>query len=172
MRAALELSVGFFAGGSAALLGWGILCWRSRARNLRNLASSFVGEIVAVLRAIEVHDVVAQLEQLAATADDAKLSFRGPSLLPFVVYRANVTRLLWFRSPLPREIAYFYTSLAGIAGDLGALAAPSDASAQSNAQHARSALAEVRDTLALGGTILRRLRPLVSKRRPASISRA
>ena len=116
--------------------------------------------------------VVARLERLAAEEGDTKQGSLRESLPPFLVYQANICRLLWFRSPLPREIVHFYTKLATIAEQLDALAAPTEVSMDSRADYARSALIDIRETLELGDALLRHLRPLVSKHRSVSISRA
>ena len=172
MTIAVALIVGVFAGGSIAFLSGMILCFRAGLRQRRSLASGFIGEIVAVLRAIETHDVVAQLERLVAKEGDAKQSAHGWALPPFVVYHANIRRLFRFRSPLPRDIVYFYTKLAGVVEELRALAMPPVAATDSRAEFVRSVIVDIGEAFELGDALLRHLRPLVSKRRPSSISRA
>jgi hypothetical protein len=171
MNIAVALIVGVFTGGSIAFLCGTILFFRWRLGRRRSLASGFIGEIVAVLRALETRDVVAQLGRLAVKEGDRKQSAYGLELPPCVVYQANIRRLIWFRSPLPREIVYFYTKMAGVAEELRALAGPA-VPTDTRVEFVRSVMVDIGEVFELGDALLRRLRPLVSKRRSSSISRA
>jgi hypothetical protein len=148
--------------------------WRdiSRRRMRRSLASAFIGEIVAVLRIVEVRDVVSKLARDAEGPGDAELSLAGFSLPQFTVFQASAGRLTWLRSPLPQQIAYFYARLGVLTDDLRAIATPSDAAAEARPEHARRTLAEIRETLDLADDILRALQIFVSKQHHRSISRA
>lgn len=168
MTTAIALTVGVVAGGSLTLLsGWGLRDLTMR-RARRNLASALIGEIVAVLRVVETHDPVGQLarviERPAEPSDPTAFS-----LPMFTIYQGNADKLAWFRSPLPRQIAFFYARLAGLALDFPSLAAPAT---EARAEQARRTLAELQQTLELADDVLRGLRALVSRRRPSSISRA
>ncbi|ACL60466.1 conserved hypothetical protein [Methylobacterium nodulans ORS 2060] len=149
------------------LLGLSVAnAWRSlRRRRQRNLASALVGEIVAVLRAIETHDVLARLDHVAA----AFASTAGPTLprIPATVYRAYAGRLDRLDAPLPRKITYFYTRLQMLQGDLATLNLRQiqDRPAVSAAGFALELARDLRDTLAVGDEILRDLRPLLARRR-------
>ena len=87
----------------------------------------------------------------------------------FTIYQGNADKLSWFRSPQPGQIAFFYTRLAGLALDVPVLVTTP---AEVRAEQARHTLTELRQTLDLADDVLRGLRALVSKRRPASILRA
>jgi hypothetical protein len=81
-----------------------------------------IGEIAAVLRAIEVSNVEQELLELAPSPDnDARDAF-GFALPPCAFYRWNARRLVWLRSPLRREVAYFYARLSSLRAELRALA--------------------------------------------------
>ncbi|SEF15208.1 hypothetical protein SAMN05444161_9214 [Rhizobiales bacterium GAS191] len=168
MTVAIALIVGVSAGGSLAFLAGWVLRDLSRRRMRRNLASALIGEIAAVLRIVEVHDVVSRLARCADGPDAAELSLAGFALPQFVIFQSSARRLALLRSPLPRQIAYFYARLGGLKADLRTLAAARG----ERTEHSRTVLIELRETLDVADDILRGLRASVSKRRPSSISRA
>jgi hypothetical protein len=172
MTMALALIVGVSAGGSLAFLGGWVLRDLSRRRMRSNLASALVGEIVALLRIVEVHDVVSRLARCAGGRGDAELGLAGFALPEFTVFRSSARRLAWLPPPLPRQIAYFYARLGPLTDDLRAVATWTGVATDVQAEHARSMLAEICETLEVGDDILRALRIFVSKHRPRSISRA
>jgi hypothetical protein len=131
----------------------------------RRLASALLGELVAILRVIEEHGMEERL-QARATGSEDKLDIAGFSVPPVSVYQANVAHLDVFRPPLPRQIALLYTRLGALEPDLRAAAASGSLSG------ARKVLGELRAILEEADEVLRALRPLVSRRRPRSISRA
>ena len=106
MVAPVALGFSIFAAGLLILLAaWGFY-GVSRRRQRRRLASAFVGEMVAVLREIELQEIEGNLERFTAFA---KPGVPKPKLsLPeFVIYHAAADKLDYFAEPLPRKIAYF-----------------------------------------------------------------
>ena len=138
-------------------------------REIRNLASAFVGEIAAILHLIETHDVVSMLEQALDAPDRTAL----PSLAlpPFTIYTVDAGRLDELPFPAPRKIAYFYAQIASIQDDLARLAAESIPAGDRLAR-IQGVLTELNDALALGDDILRELRPLLSPKHQACLTRA
>ena len=142
-------------------------------REIRNLASAFVGEIAAVLHLIETHDVVSMLER-ALDAPDRAAALPNLTLPPFTIYTVDAARLDELPFPAPRKIAYFYAQIASIQDDLARLAAEPvpEGPAGGRLGRIRSVLTELNDALALGDDILRELRPLLSPKHQASLTRA
>jgi hypothetical protein len=142
-------------------------------RETRNLASAFVGEIAAILRLIETHDVVSKLEKALDGSDDA-VALPNLALPPFTIYTVDAARLDKLPFPTPRKIAYFYAQLASIQDDLTRLATEPvpEGSAGSRTPRIRCVLTELNDALALGDDILRDLRPLLSPKYQKSLTRA
>lgn len=142
-------------------------------REIRNLASAFVGEIAAILHLIETHDVVSMLEK-ALDASDSAVALPNLTLPPFTIYTADAARLDDLPLPAPRKIAYFYAQVASIQDDLTRLATEPvlEDSAGSRTERIRCVLAELNDALALGDDILRELRPLLSPKHQKSLTRA
>jgi hypothetical protein len=153
-----------------SLSNWHSLTHR---REIRNLASAFVGEIAAILHLIETHDVVSMLEK-ALDASDGTVALPNLTLPPFTIYTADAARLDELPFPAPRKIAYFYAQIASIRDDLTQLATESvpECSAGSRTKEIRCALTELNDALALGDDILRELRPLLSPKHQKSLTRA
>jgi hypothetical protein len=142
-------------------------------REIRSIASAFVGEIAAILHLIETHDVVAMVEK-ALDASDSTVSLPNLTLPPFTIYTADAAKLDELPLPAPRMIAYFYAQIASIQDDLTRLAAApvSEGSASSRTERIRHVLAELNDALALGDDILRELRQLLSPKHQKSLTRA
>jgi hypothetical protein len=142
-------------------------------REIRNLASAFVGEIAAILHLVETHDVVSMLEKTLG-ASDSEVALPNLTLPPFTIYTADAARLDELPFPAPRKIAYFYAQIASIRDDLTWLATESvsGGSAGSRTQRIRCVLTELNDALALGDDILRELRPLLSPKHQKSLTRA
>ena len=142
-------------------------------RQIRNLAAAFVGEIAAILRLIETHDVVSILEK-ALDASDSTVALPNLTLPPFTIYTADAARLDELPFPAPRKIAYFYAQIASIQDDLTRLATEPvpEGSAGSRTERIRYVLTELNDALALGDDILRELRPLLSPKHQKSLTRA
>jgi hypothetical protein len=90
-------------------------------REIRNLASAFVGEIAAILHLIETHDLVSILEK-ALDASDSGVALPTLMLPPFTIYTVDAARLDDLPFPAPRKIAYFYAQIASIRDDLILLA--------------------------------------------------
>ena len=139
----------------------------SRQRDCRNLASAFIGEIVAVMDVVEKHVDLHGVE----TGDDGAASRRIADLqLPrFVVYEANVGKLDLFNAPLPRELSYFYTRLAALPLHLRmlqSLPAPDDE------RYGRQGLLDdIADTMQLGDDLLRSIKSAVAHEGPPVQSR-
>jgi hypothetical protein len=142
-------------------------------REIRSIASAFVGEIAAILHLIETHDVVSMVEK-ALDASDSTASLPNLTLPPFTIYTAEAAKLDELPLPVPRMIAYFYAQIASIQDDLARLAAESvsDISAGGRTERIRHLLPELNDALALGDDILRELRPLLSPKHQSSLTRA
>ena len=142
-------------------------------REIRNLASAFVGEIAAILHLIETHDLVSILEK-ALDASDSEGALPTLMLPPFTIYKADAARLDDLPFPAPRKIAYFYAQIASIRDDLTLLAtqAGPKCSAGSRTKRIRCVLTELNDALALGDDILRELRPLLSPKHQKLLTRA
>ncbi len=140
-------------------------------RTRRNLASAFVGEIAAVLRAIERNPVLQDhvpglVAQSAATECVAEMPH-------VVVYEANAGHLDVFNAPLPRELTYFYTRVSALSERLHALASPSHLSDEVRDEYIHLAQVDANRAMELGDELLHHLRPYVSSHhQPASISRA
>jgi hypothetical protein len=95
-------------------------------------------------------------------------AFRLP---PSPVYNFNIGRLHLLDAPSQRKITYFYTRVAGLADHLRALSKASD-DPDMRKDQARNALAEIESAMNAGDDLLRTLRLHVSRRRPATITRA
>jgi hypothetical protein len=147
-----------------------------RSRRRRNLASAFVGEIAAMMSVIEDSERIQQLKLATEGdddgSDDSSVEVRDLRLPRFAVYEGNISELDVFDSPLPRELAYFYTRLAALSNCLSSLSTIVRHPAEERKQDARRALAELMRIMELGEDLLRNLRRLVSVKRPPSISRA
>ena len=156
----------------ASLWNWSLHSLTHR-REIRSIASAFVGEIAAILHLIETHDVVSMLEE-ALDASDSTVSLPNLTLPPFTIYTSDAAKLDELPLPAPRMIAYFYAQIASIPDDLTRLAAEpvSEGSAASKTERIRHVLTELNDALALGDDILRELRPLLSPKHQKSLTRA
>jgi hypothetical protein len=131
-------------------------------RECRNLTSALIGEIVALLDAIETQSVVAQLDGIAG-GEPAPLNCPAP--LSMIVFSANAGKLDRFPAPLPRKLAYFYTRLASLWGHVEALGARPTVHQSLTAQEALALSNGFKDTLLLADDILRQLRPYLAQRR-------
>jgi hypothetical protein len=138
-------------------------------REIRSIASAFVGEIAAILHLIETHDVVSMLEK-ALDVSDSSVALPTLTLPPFTIYTADAAKLDELPLSTPRKIAYFYTHIASIQDDLARLAREPDPGRRT--ERIRRVLTELNDTLALGDDILRELRLLLSPKHQQSLTRA
>jgi hypothetical protein len=156
----------------ASLSNWSFHSLTHR-REIRSLASAFVGEIAAILHLIETHDVVSMLEK-ALDASDSAVALPKLTLPPFTIYTADAAKLDELPSPVPRKIAYFYAQIASIQDDLTRFATEpvSEGLAGSRRERIRCVLTELNNALALGDDILRELRPLLSPKHQKSLTRA
>ena len=143
-----------------------------RSRSRRGLASALIGEIAAVIDSMERFEEVRKLEDMAIGAEQ-NLDELGAFTLPeFSVYASNADRLDLFDASVQRQIAYFFTCAGSLAGHLHALASTKKESKELRKQHAIDAQKEINGLSELGDDLLRDLRKLVSRRQPATISRA
>ena len=154
------------------LLNWSLHDLTHR-REIRSIASAFVGEIAAILHLIETHDVVSMVER-ALDASGRAAALPNLTLPAFTIYTADAARLDELPLPVPRKIAYFYAQIASIRDDLTRLATEpvSESSAGRRTERIRRVLTELNDALTLGDDILRELRPLLSPKHQASLTRA
>jgi hypothetical protein len=142
-------------------------------REIRSIASAFVGEIAAILHLIETHDVVSMLEK-GLDASDRPVALPSLMLPAFTIYTSDAAKLDELPLPVPRKIAYFYAQIASIQDDLTRLAteAALDGSAVGRTERMRRVLTELNDALDLGDDILRELRQLLSPKHEKSLTRA
>jgi hypothetical protein len=142
-------------------------------REIRSVASAFVGELAAILHLIETHDVVLMLEK-ALDASDSLVALPNLTLPPFTIYTADAAKLDELPLPVPREIAYFYAQIASIQDDLTRLAREpfSEGPAGGRTEQIRRVLTELNDALCLGDDILRELRQIISPKHQQSLTRA
>ena len=143
-----------------------------RSRSRRGLASALIGEIAAVIDSMERFEEVRKLEDMAIGAEE-NLDELGAFTLPaFSVYASNADRLDLFDASVQRQIAYFFTCAGSLAGHLHALASTKKESKELCKQHAIDAQKEINGLSELADDLLRDLRKLVSRKQPATISRA
>jgi hypothetical protein len=156
----------------ASLSIWSLHNFTHR-REIRSVASAFVGEIAAILHLIETHDVVSMLEK-ALDASDSAVVLPDLTLPPFTIYTADAAKLDELPPPAPREIAYFYAQIASVQDDLTRLAKEpvSGGQAGSRTERIRRVLNELNDALYLGDDILRELRQHLSPKHQKSLTRA
>ena len=156
----------------AFLSNWSLHSLTHR-REIRSLASAFVGEIAAILHLIETHNVVSMLEK-ALDASNSVVALPKLTLPPFTIYTADAAKLDELPLPAPRKIAYFYAEIASIQDDLTRLATEPvlEGLAGSRTEQIRCVLTELNNALALGDDILRELRPLLSPKHQKSLTRA
>jgi hypothetical protein len=121
---------------------------------------------------MEGFEEVRKLEAMETGAEE-NLDELGAFAMPrFSVYESNADRLDLFDASLQRQIVYFFTSAGSLAGHLHALAPTSKQSTELCKKHAIDAQREINGLSDLGDDLLRNLRKLVSKKQPATISRA
>jgi hypothetical protein len=156
----------------ASLSDWSLHNFTHR-REIRSVASAFVGELAAILHLIETHDVVSMLEK-ALDASDSLVALPDLTLPPFTIYTADAAKLGELPPPVPREIAYFYAQIASIQDDLTRLAREpvSGSPADGRTERIRRVLTELNDALYLGDDILRELRQILSPKHQKSLTRA
>jgi len=156
----------------ASLSNWSLHDLTHR-REIRRVASAFVGEVAAILHLIETHDVVAMVEK-ALDASSGSEALPNLALPAFTIYTADAARLDELPLPVPRKIAYFYAQIASIRDDLTQLATEpvSERSVDRRTERIRRVLTELNDAVTLGDDILRELRPLLSPKHQASLTRA
>ena len=156
----------------ASLSNWSLHNFTHR-REIRSVASAFVGEIAAILHLIETHDVVSMLEK-ALDASDGLVSLPNLTLPPFTIYTADAAKLGELPLAAPREIAYFYAQIASMQDDLTRLAKEPflEGPAGGKTERIRRVLNELNEALCLGDNILRELRQILSPKHQKSLTRA
>lgn len=148
----------------------GFLNFRRRHRQ-RDLASVLIGEVTATLEAIEEFDEVKQLEAGDAEAERHLSELSTFRLPPSPVYNFNIGRLHVLDASSQRQVTYFYTRVASLADHLRALSKVNN-DPDVRKDHARNALVEIQNAMNAGDDLLRTLRLHVSRRQPATITRA
>jgi hypothetical protein len=143
---------------------------RGHAR--RGLASALIGEIAAVIDGMEGFEEVRKLEEMEIGAESHPEELGAFTLPKFSVYESNAGRLDLFDPAIQRQIVYFFTRAGSLAGHLHALASTRKGAKELCKQHAIDAQKEIIGLSELGDDLLRDLRKLVSKKQPATISRA
>lgn len=143
-----------------------------RRRSRRGLASALIGEIAAVIDCMEGFEEVRKLENMTIGAEEQLDELGGFTLPRFSVYETNANRLDLFDAATQREISYFFTRAASLAGHMHVLASTKREEPELCRQHAADAQREINDLLQLGDSLLRDLRKIVSKRQVETISRA
>jgi hypothetical protein len=100
-------------------------------REIRSIASAFVGEIAAILHLIKTHDVVSMLEK-ALDVSDSSVALPTLTLPAFTIYTADAAKLMncrcrrRARSPIfMRTSPRFRTTLHGSQGSLTRAVEPS-----------------------------------------------
>lgn len=162
MAQALVVGAAVLVAGLLAALVWAR--WRGTVRRVtrRNLASALIGEIVAVLHAIESERIVESLETMEAefgSENSAK-----PLVLPHLtVYERNGDKLDLFDPPLPRKLAYFFDSLTTLSDELASIDDKArKASTLSRPERVRYTSVDVHDMLDNADDILVALRQLAN----------
>ena len=130
----------------------------------RGVAASLVGEIAEILNVIETHDVENGLANAAVVV--------SPLLSPFspIIYQSQAARIGLLGAHRARLIASFYASVRDLSDELRALSIESSEAGRT--ARTKFVSMEARTTFDLGEEALRCLRPLVSRHRVASLSRA
>jgi hypothetical protein len=141
--------------------------WRAR----RNLASAFVGEIVAAMEVVAEHSEIRRL-LVEKNGGETRFDFREFLLPRLAVYEANASRLVLFNAPLPRELSYFYTRLMALPNRLHSLSSSISVSAEEAHEKSAAALEELTRIMDRGQELLRSFRGFISRKQPCSISRA
>jgi hypothetical protein len=135
-----------------------------RSRSRRGLASALIGEIAAVMEAMEGFEEVRKLEEMEIGAEEHLDELSAFTLPKFSVYESNADRLDLFDTAIQRQIAYFFTSAGSLSGHLHALAATRKEATVLCKQHAIDAQKEINCLFELGDGLLRDLRKLVARR--------
>ncbi len=143
-----------------------------RSRSRRGLASALIGEIAAVMDSMERFEEVRKLEDMQIGAEQNLDELGAFSLPAFSVYQSNADRLDLFDASVQRQIAYFFACAGSLAGHLHALASTKKDAKELCQQHAIDAQKEINGLSELGEDLRRDLRKLVSRKQPATISRA
>ncbi len=113
-------AIGGFIGAAGGFLSkW--LLERSRLRAERKqLAYAFKGEILAILSIAQMRHYVAGFEKLIVVMKQTGKPIVFPVSITreyFNVFNANVSKIGFLKSPLPEEIARFYTQANSILDD-------------------------------------------------------
>jgi hypothetical protein len=146
---------------------------RRPSRQQRSLAAAFVGEIAAILRSMD--DPPASQnpngqEQTPELANGSNTRCGMPALPRFTIYESNAQRIADFDGRTARELAYFYTCAATLSERLRSL--PLQGEPCDRKRYIELVNSDTECVLDAGDQILRRLRPLLSRRSPVSITRA
>ena len=90
----------------ASLSNWSLHDLTHR-REIRSVASAFVGEIAAILHLIETHDVVSHdvVSMVEKALDASAVALPNLTLPAFTIYTADAARLDELPLPVPRKIA-------------------------------------------------------------------
>jgi hypothetical protein len=130
----------------------------------RGVAASLIGEITEILNSFEAHVIEKGLPNM----DVSTLPLLSSSST--VIYQSHAARIGLLGSHLARVIASFYASVGVLTDELRTLAA--ETSESGRATRINFVKSKLQATFDVGDEALRGLRPLISRRRPISLSRA
>jgi hypothetical protein len=158
------IPVGLVLSVVAGLFCWAALMRLERRRIRRNVASALVGEIAAVLEAIDARKVVDLFGRAAQLGDDRAGAVVPFDLGPFSAYEANAGRLDIFDAPLPRKIAFLFSGFHDLAHESVEFQSPRLVPEVRRERAARLARVGA-ELLELADDVLRSLRPFVERGR-------
>jgi len=158
MTTAVALGIGALLGGLLATLVLGVRQALLYTRERRNLASALIGEVVAVVLAMENDPVVREIEAVQALGSDGgghQLRLPQPA-----IYEGAAAKLDRFNVPIPRKIAHFFEGLPSVVSEIGNVAGAEGTEASpSRMQQLRSVL---KNTFEEADDILLAIRAIVA----------
>jgi hypothetical protein len=158
MTTAAVVSIDALLGGLLLTLVLGVRQSFVYRRERRNLASAFIGEIVAVVHAMESDTVVREIEAgLAIGLENRNHHLTLPHPL---IYESSAAKLNHFNAPIPRKIAHFFDGLPTVVMEIGDIA--SEGSTEAGLYHARQLRSNLKDLFAEADDLLLELDAVVA----------